>query len=227
MRNLWDNLAGYFSGSNASSSDNIEIIEPVLIEELKKIDNLNLIDFGCGSGNFCKRVSPFARRVLGIDSSKEMIKTAKEKNKSGNTEFTNKPIYDLDISSFNVLNAEFVTEFMPDEELSYLLDYLAKSSIRKILMANDRYEFIKETIKRKVANYGIDDGGYTINLNGNIIRIYPRSSGLLKSMFQRRGFELERLEELGFPEEFLKRFPEMRERSIGMDAYSVFVFGRK
>ena len=87
MENKWDNLAKYFHGNNPGSADNIEIVEPILIEELRKIENLRLIDFGCGSGNFCKRVSKFAERVLGIDNSKEMINLAKRKNTTKNVEF--------------------------------------------------------------------------------------------------------------------------------------------
>jgi 2-polyprenyl-3-methyl-5-hydroxy-6-metoxy-1,4-benzoquinol methylase len=77
MTNHWNKLAKYFRTSNASSADNVEIVEPILIKEIQKIDNVKIIDYGCGSGNFCKRISSFVESILGIDTSTEMIKKAK------------------------------------------------------------------------------------------------------------------------------------------------------
>ncbi len=227
MPDVWDNLAEYFDGCNAGSADNVEIIEPVLISELAKIRDIKLIDFGCGSGKFCRRVSHFSERILGVDSSAEMIRIAKERNSADNIEYTNQPIYNIDLKGFNVLNAECVIQFLDDAELKRLLTWLQKSGIEKIMISNMRLEFIDECIKHDKGNYGLHEDEYFITLSGNKIRFYPRAEKALSGIFRRFGFETEKSVELDFPESFLAKFPEARNKPANMPAYTVIVFSRR
>ncbi len=226
MANAWDNLAEYFQGSNASSADNVEIIEPVLLNDLNKLENIRLVDFGCGTGKFCRRVSGLCSRILGIDSSAEMIRTARKRNSAANVEYTDQLIYNIDLKGFNVMNAECVIQFLDDEELERLLHYLNKSGIDKILISNMRPEFIYECIKQGKGNYELKEDGYFITLNGNRIRFYPRAAKKLSEIFCRFGFETQKMIELDFPESFLAKFPEWRNKPVGIPVYTVIVFGR-
>ena len=70
-------------------------IDPLLSGMRRKaslmfMDNLNIIDIGCGTGAFALKLSEKANYVIGIDSSEEMIKVANQtKNKRSikNAEF--------------------------------------------------------------------------------------------------------------------------------------------
>jgi len=121
--NQWDLLADYFSNPNLCSVDNIEIVEPLLINRLKKSKELNIIDFGCGTGYFCKRLAGFANSILGIDGSKGMIKQAKKYNSIKKIAFSNKSLLSIDISNYNFFNATFVFEFMNDNKIIKILKY--------------------------------------------------------------------------------------------------------
>lgn len=223
-KNKWDALAKYFFKNNVSSADNVDIIEPILIKELTKIENLRVIDFGCGSGNFCKKIAGFADSVLGVDSSLKMINIAKSKNAAKNIEYTNKSIYEVDASSFNVFNAEFVVQFISDEELNKILTYISDNDIQKILISNDRLEFIDQSIKDGNAKFSKDGDNYFIQLSGEKVNIFPRTINLLKHLFFEKKFELENSYELKYPKSFIRKFPEVANFPTDLAAYTVMVF---
>ena len=227
MDKKWDNLAEYFSGSNASSADNVELVEPVIIEELERMKGIRLIDFGCGAGRFCRRISGMCEKILGIDSSKEMIRIAENRNPAANIHYSSLPIYDIDISGYNVLNAEFVLQFLPDRELEKLLAYLSESMIGDIIISNHRLEFIDECIRQGKGNYSYEKDRYSITISGNTLRFYPRSLDSLKKVFKNSGFGIEKVQDIIFPESFLKRFPEWKEKPVNMAVHAVLFFKRK
>lgn len=227
MENKWNKLAQYFFRSNVSSADNVEIIEPILVKELKKIEKLKIIDFGCGSGSFCKRISEFADHVLGIDSSIEMIKIAKSNNSTKNIDYTNESLYKIDIQKFNTFNAEFVMQFFSDDELKDLLAYISNSDVQKILIANDRLEFIDQSISNGKTKFKKKNSEYAISLADEKIKIFPRTIETLKRLLDEINFELENCYELKYPETFLKKFPEMFDFPVDLAAYTVLIFRRK
>jgi hypothetical protein len=66
-----------------------------------------------------------------------MINIARANNDAENIKYSTEAIYETDIRNYNVLNAEFVVQFLSDEELSKLLAYLSNSNIQRIMIAND------------------------------------------------------------------------------------------
>lgn len=185
---------------------------------------MRVIDFGCGSGNFCKRISGLADSVLGIDSSLKMINVAKSKNAAKNIKYTDKSIYGLNIGNFNVLNAEFVVQFIADEELKNLLTYISDSNIKKILIVNDRLEFIDQSIENGNTKFSKDGDNYLIQLASEKVNIIPRAIDSLERLFFEENFELENSYELKYPGSFIKKFPEMANFPIDLAAYTVMVF---
>ncbi len=51
---------------------------------LPETKNLDVLDFGCGTGRFSKLLSEKARRVIGFDITPKMIRTAQKENNSSN-----------------------------------------------------------------------------------------------------------------------------------------------
>ena len=48
-------------------------------KKLIKLDNLRMLDIGCGTGKYTSLLSKYSSKVTGIDTSKSMIKIAKQK----------------------------------------------------------------------------------------------------------------------------------------------------
>lgn len=210
--NIWDDLAQYFEGDNSDSADNVEIIEPIVIKELKKIKNLKIIDFGCGSGNFCRRISSFSKKILGTDSSKEMIKIANIHNKSKNIEYTTKQIFDLDIKDFNTFNATAVLQFLEDAELVKLIEFLADSNIKNIFIANDNVDMIEDVKEAKsIYKFKANKLRYTIQLGEKEVEIIPRHQDEYAGFFEKAGFELVNSFNPHYPKSFLEKYPKFKD----------------
>ncbi|MFA5870456.1 MAG: class I SAM-dependent methyltransferase [Candidatus Paceibacterota bacterium] len=58
--------------------------QPNFFEYLKKHANrnFNVLDVGCGSGELTLKLSPYFKKIIGIDPFKEYIKTAKQQKKN-------------------------------------------------------------------------------------------------------------------------------------------------
>jgi len=87
-------------------------------------DGKEVIDIGCGTGNLASMVSQAgAKKVLGIDYSKEAIKIAKEKFDISNLEYRKCDYRDVK-EKFDVVLLQGVLEHFdhPFEELKYIID---------------------------------------------------------------------------------------------------------
>lgn len=94
--NPWDLLSRNFNTHLAedeidpAAADNIVISWPPILQnilqEFKADKNVWVLDFGCGTGGFSKKLSNLGFEVVGVDSSQEMINVAR-KNSSNNTRY--------------------------------------------------------------------------------------------------------------------------------------------
>ncbi len=80
-----------------------------LLRYLNPIGNKSILDYGCGSGTFCRFLSEKKAIVTGVDISENMIKVAKETNTdnikyyqitSGNLDFLPENTFDYVVSNF-------------------------------------------------------------------------------------------------------------------------------
>lgn len=85
-RNPWDNLAAHFEPKKVEemewdTADNVLLAWPVVLNFLKqKISDLNkcqVLDYGCGAGQFANMLFQLGLSVEGIDSSPAMIDRAR------------------------------------------------------------------------------------------------------------------------------------------------------
>lgn len=77
----WDKYAKNHPDAvqGASFDADLVILENEFVQKLlKKIKPSNLLDVGCGNGQRTKLFSKYAKNILGIDYSKEMVKQAKK-----------------------------------------------------------------------------------------------------------------------------------------------------
>ena len=52
--------------------------EPFLLEHLKPFSNCRVLDMGCGTGRYLRRLPPSAYRITGVDLSKNMLSRARQ-----------------------------------------------------------------------------------------------------------------------------------------------------
>lgn len=87
-KQIWDSMASYFNATRdkehieAGEADNILIAWPVLLKFISTyIQNpvqKKALDYGCGTGNFCRELDRLGFETVGVDYAEQMITQAKE-----------------------------------------------------------------------------------------------------------------------------------------------------
>jgi len=81
----WNNLSSIFNShvkgrakKDATVADNVEILWPLVLKIITGSNRkkLNILDYGCGCGGFCKLIYLKGHKVTGVDVSDKMISTA-------------------------------------------------------------------------------------------------------------------------------------------------------
>ena len=88
---------------------------------LYEIENLDVLDFGCGTGRFSSLLSGKARKVIGFDITLEMITTAQRENSSSNIHYgiiegTSLPLKD---SSIDFIFSVWVLQYAARNQATY------------------------------------------------------------------------------------------------------------
>lgn len=131
MSNEWDEYA-----ENWDVDPEVEEYSIKAFSELLKnisIDDLDVLDFGCGTGALAQLMSPKVKSIVAIDPSTEMIKHLNKKsltNVSSISDYLSKELIqnlpDFE-NKFDLIVASSVCGFLPDYEATLsLLKYLLK-----------------------------------------------------------------------------------------------------
>lgn len=107
--------------------------------------NDSILDFGCGVGRLSFFLSPYVKRVTGVDVSEKMIQVAIENNtKSGNTTFflLNNPQLPVESGSVNKIISNWVFQHISDD---YCKKYLEE--FNRVLSSGGEI-FLFEQIKK-------------------------------------------------------------------------------
>lgn len=102
----------------------------------------NLLDFGCGSGRFAKRIKAMGIQYTGIDTSKGMIKAAQDWNEGDESSFVllNGPRLPFADSSFDtVICARVFLHLLKTSEGENLINEIAR-----VLSPNGRFVLLEE-----------------------------------------------------------------------------------
>ena len=118
-QNIYDNddfFQGYQSKrGDLSANDLIEI--PELFELIGDVTNLSILDLGCGAGGHDRKLIELgAKRVLGIDLSKNMINEAINSNNSNKIEYRIMSMNDIDTISetFDLVVSSLAIHYIED-----------------------------------------------------------------------------------------------------------------
>jgi ubiquinone/menaquinone biosynthesis C-methylase UbiE len=128
---IWDNLSEDYLNQFYTTE---YILLPAILEELKDVKNKSILDLGCGVGYFSEIFLEKNARVVGLDSSKKMIKIAKTKNKKIN---------------YILGNAENLSEYS-NEKFDYVLAVMFFCCVDN----SQRFERIFSEIKKALKEDG-------------------------------------------------------------------------
>jgi SAM-dependent methyltransferase len=207
---LWNSLAERFNTHkplakvHPDAAVNIHVGWPVLFQQLEYQSKyvgqkkLSILDFGCGSGEFCQRVHTMGHCVTGMDHSKSMLIFARQhlpKEVSlihGNhvSPFFKESEY---FNSYDVITAIHSLEWIQDIEITLLnLSKLLKPG-GIMLFAVFPKNHVIDSIKIKDLFEDFDDAknpssGYC-NFDGVRVPVYIRDASFFDSYYKKLDFD--------------------------------------
>lgn len=122
MNNEWDEYASEWDKDPSVQEYALKVLSE--LNNKIQLEELTILDFGCGTGSLTQLLSPSARQIVALDGSREMIKLLEEKeldNVSTISDFlcdeliNNHPLLD---QKFDLIVASSVCSFLPDYESS-------------------------------------------------------------------------------------------------------------
>jgi len=145
----------------------------------------DILDLGCGTGDLTKKIQEAGAKVIGIDSSGEMIATAK--GKFSTIHFQQADATQLPFeSTFDAVFSNAVLHWIPEKEkaISNIYKSLRKGGRMVVEFGgkdNNQYMFaaLKNSFKKR---------GYT--KNANISYLYYPSIGEYASLLEKQGFRV-------------------------------------
>lgn len=227
ISHVWDLLAERFNTHkdttviHPDAAVNIEVGWPILFKEIadhaKHLgkNKLNIFDFGCGAGSFCKELNKLGHTVVGLDNSQAMLTVARENVPSqvtllhGNhlSDIYSKPEY---YEKFDVVTSIHSLEWIEDLHTAFtnLSKLLSKEGI--ILFAVFPKDHVADSLKIKDLFEDFDSEenpsvGYA-NFNGIKVPVYIRDSKFFDDEFTSLGFE--KLLEIHpeYPSDFFEKY---------------------
>jgi len=212
----WDQLTDIFGSSwndgiiPEAAADNICIAWPSITKciekEIPESGKLKALDFGCGGGLFCRKLSQQGFAVLGYDQSHELIESARRNTSSdvllttSNPEMLEKGGYDLICS---IMTFQFIEDI--ETTIDSLLSVLNENGLIVFAVFNPR--FIEDNSDHAVFP-GFEDYrfGYMELKEGLKIPVYNRTDLEYRNIFEARGLKEVYLDYPVFTEEFLSRY---------------------
>ncbi len=140
MEKDWSNLAKNFDDLQKMVTG--EAVDKIIKSELSKLKDLgNLLELGCGNGNYTKTLAPNSTAVLSTDISEDMVEVAKEKLK----DFSNVIVQTANCYETDLDSSSYDSVFMAN--LIHIISEPQKAidEVRRILKDNGRFIIISFT----------------------------------------------------------------------------------
>ena len=199
----WDEVADKFNTYKKDlwygAADNIDAVWPVILSKVKENfpdpTGLRALDFGCGTGMFCRELKTLGFEVTGIDLSKEMIRIGEENLKNdikllvGDTSTAQKQ------DKLDLITSIMALQFISEEGLEPLLDSLKPDG--HIVIANHNPKRLEER--------GIKETLYLTDTKIPV-RIYGRNAIDYDKIFSKFGFSKTTESYISQSEEFVKKY---------------------
>ena len=193
--------------SFARDEENKSVIWPIFMQYVNQRKrflgrNLRILDFGCGTGSFCRRLALDGHTVVGVDANVDMIKRAIERDVNflasyvdpdGLDEVTSEP-FDMVVS---LMVLQFVSEI--DEMISRMGSRLTEEGIVVVAVHDDDYfrQMSGRHPKYVPPKPGSNPLEWTIVLNGETFAVFLRGDVEYSEWFARRGLTMEGVQRVG------------------------------
>ena len=202
--NVWDFLAERFNTHKENNeihpdaAVNIHIGWPVFFDQIELQRNflgtktLDILDFGCGTGRFCKALHKKSYKVSGMDRSNKMVQVSKRNvpnsvalytEKSFGEAIKSKTIY----NKFDVITSMHVFEWNEDIEkiASTLVNLLKKNGIILFAVFPKKHIIDSLEIKDLFEDFDSPDNptyGYA-NFDGIKVPVFIRDASFFDNLF--------------------------------------------
>lgn len=225
-QNIYDNET-FFDGykkirENEGNANNI-FEEPALFCLMPDLKNKTVLDLGCGFGEHCRHfIREGAKKVVGIDISEKMLKTAEAENNNSNITYLNMPMENI-----IELNEKFDI-VVSSLALHYVEDYAALvHNIYALLNESGVFVFSQENplntcfssggrwtkdengkkLFANISNYGRDGERESVWFVDHVKKYHRTFSTVINTLVE-EGFSIEKLIEPVPTEEILEKYPE-------------------
>jgi|SRR6185437_570275 len=219
MTNPWDEFPSLYgsvkndSDITSDNADNILIAWPVILDCIKKYGEKNsrLLEYGCGTGSFAYKLNQLGFDVTGVDTSKEMIKTAKTafgdkiNFQTGDTTILSKQ------NKFSLITSIMTFQFIENIELTLKNIDAVLEPGGIFIFAVFNPAFVKECLRTKTFFENFDyfekPKVGIFKLNGNKIPVFIRTAQEYKEILSVFGLKPLLESYPPFTEEFLRKYP--------------------
>ena len=220
---IWNELSEEFNTYKKElfygAADNIHIAWPAILGYVKKNisgNPLRTLDFGCGTGMFCRELKSAGFDVAGIDISGKMIEMAKKHNK--NIDFFAGDAKKTDEISGKNGKLNLITSIMTLQFVENIEECI--KSFSDSLMTDGHIIFAVHNPK-KLEERGVKDD-FNMGNTCKTVKIFKRTAKDYDKLFQKFGFK-KTLEE--YPKtspEFLKRYEQ--KDSLKISKYMILAY---
>ena len=197
----WDNLSEHFNtytpqanlGVLANIEQTWEVLEPFLKSISEK--QSKFLDFGCGTGALCNKVSSNNITPIGYDPSEKMIKVAQE-NSPNKLKYISGSLESIvKHAPYDLITALMVLQFLENinESIENIVSSLKPKAIFWFTVHNEEYVFSKNNSYTKFTNLKKDllPKEANIILSGESIKTFVRSSKEYTQIMYKNGLKKE------------------------------------
>ena len=162
----WWEPNGSFKALHAFNFIRIKFIKDTLKKKsISSINNLKILDIGCGGGILCEPLARLGAKVTGIDENKKAIEVAKKHSKQ------NKLKINYKVSSYDEIKLDEKFDVILSMEVLEHIDDIGVliSNTKKLLKGNGL--FLGSTINKTFSSYML-----AIVFAENILRLVPKKT---------------------------------------------------
>jgi SAM-dependent methyltransferase len=207
---VWDTRVSNYDPTAADVApevaDNVLIAWPAIVEQIRKnisSTGLPILDFGCGTGGLTRILSQLGPHVDGLDSSTNMIATARRADIPENVNFILGDIFELPDKKYQCIVSCMVLQFIHNlsvtaQRFSELLNEGGLLSFTS---------FTPEFVQNNIGSWFKQDGPNYFHSNAETdVPVFIRDTELFEKIFAKFGFQMVYSGELPFNEIFLNKY---------------------
>jgi 2-polyprenyl-3-methyl-5-hydroxy-6-metoxy-1,4-benzoquinol methylase len=226
-QNTYAQFADAYAQTYAQPSSGLDFVRdlviPKLVEAAGTVENLTVLDAGCGEGVVSRSLRGTATRIVGIDIVPELITYARQRDHSQAITYE---VHDLSqplpaySATFDLIVSNLVLNDVPDYRgFIATMSNALKPGGRLVLSLNNPYSAL---LREKVENYFAS--GAVAQYGFGPALYYHRTMEEYIQAFYHAGLLLSRLYDLQMPEAMIDHLPEKNRRFSWYPLYGRFPF---